>query len=189
MNQILEKLHEPSTLLLVLVAVTAAFLMFRSNRYYSRQRRNEATVPHGPHPSHENVRRPAEGSKEIAGLEVQLHETARALSARLDTKMSALQALIAEADRAAARVEAALAKAAESERPAEPASRSGTQAQSLQYAGAIERLAAESAPRPRRHEEIYTLADNGFDSAEIARRIGTPVGEIELILSLRGKGG
>ena len=36
-----------------------------------------------------------------------MHETARELSAQLDSKMSALQALIAEADRAAARLEAA----------------------------------------------------------------------------------
>jgi hypothetical protein len=38
----------------------------------------------------------------------------------------------------------------------------------------------------RRYEEIYTLADYGYDAAEIAQRIGTPIGEVQLILGLRG---
>ena len=42
-----------------------------------------------------------------------MHDTARDLSARLDSKLSMLQAMVAEADRAAARLEAALARAAE----------------------------------------------------------------------------
>jgi hypothetical protein len=44
---------------------------------------------------------------DLASWEVDMHETARALSARLDSKMSALQALIADADRAAERLERA----------------------------------------------------------------------------------
>jgi hypothetical protein len=41
------------------------------------------------------------------------------------------------------------------------------------------------SPAARRHEEIYTLADSGLDSESIAKRIGSPVGEIDLILGLR----
>jgi DNA-directed RNA polymerase specialized sigma24 family protein len=38
-----------------------------------------------------------------------------------------------------------------------------------------------------RYQEIYTLADYGYPPSEIAQRMGSPVGEIELILSLRDK--
>jgi len=39
---------------------------------------------------------------------------------------------------------------------------------------------------PRRSvEEIYTLADYGYSPEEIAQRTGTPIGEVQLILSLR----
>ena len=48
--------------------------------------------------------------------------------------------------------------------------------------------AVGTAARPRRYEEIYTLADYGYEPAEIARRVNTPVGEVELILSLRSRG-
>ncbi len=39
---------------------------------------------------------------------------------------------------------------------------------------------------PRRSvEEIYTLADYGYSAEEIAQRTATPIGEVQLILSLR----
>jgi hypothetical protein len=38
-----------------------------------------------------------------------------------------------------------------------------------------------------RYDEIYALADYGLELAEISQRVGSPVGEIELILGLRGK--
>jgi hypothetical protein len=50
---------------------------------------------------------------------------------------------------------------------------------------ANEERSAARPTRQRRHEEIYTLADYGYDAAEIAQRVGALVGEIELILSLR----
>ncbi len=92
---------------------------------------------------------------------------------------------MAEGDRAAARLEAAL------ERAAEPLPRTNNQARSLQRSEADERGETgvrPAASRPRRQEEIYTLADYGYEPAEIARRVGTPVGEVELILSLRNQG-
>ena len=32
------------------------------------------------------------------------------------------------------------------------------------------------------------LSDYGYEPAEIARRVNMPIGEVELILSLRGRG-
>ena len=117
--------------------------------------------------------------------EVDMHDTARELSARLDSKMIALQSLVAEADRAAARLEAALAEAVD------PPRQPGNQAHCLEHAGAAGRdhaAASPTAPRAGRREEVYALADYGYDAVEIARRVGSPIGEVELILSLREKG-
>ena len=44
------------------------------------------------------------------------------------------------------------------------------------------------SPTARRYAEIYALADSGLASAAIATRVGSPIGEVELILGLRGKG-
>jgi hypothetical protein len=60
------------------------------------------------------------------------------------------------------------------EDPPEPASDAGP-------------AATSRPPADRRYEEIYLLADYGFDPAEIGHRVGMPVGEIQLILSLRAK--
>ncbi len=133
-----------------------------------------------------------------AQWEVQMHETARALSAQLDTKLGLLQSLVAEADRAAERLEQAIQRA-------HPALPPGSQAESLRPCVEKEREAAgncpdagadlerrtaglaatESTSRSRRRDEIYELADYGFAPAEISRRLGSPIGEVELVLSLR----
>jgi hypothetical protein len=144
-----------------------------------------------------------EESAPMVNWEVEMHETARKLSAQLDSKMGALEQLTREADRAAARLEAALtagrhrmepsiaatapadASPPAPNRPAEapPAS----QAEGLRSAGPIDSPTASRPPAERRYEEIYTLADYGLGPSEIAHRVGSPVGEVELILSLRGK--
>lgn len=41
------------------------------------------------------------------------------------------------------------------------------------------------APELPEHADIYELADQGIATADIARRLGQPKGEVELILSLR----
>jgi hypothetical protein len=144
-----------------------------------------------------------------AQWEVDMHETARELKAQLDSKMRALQVLIAEADRAAARLEAALKTRDNTDNtPSSNRARSGgsplfnpkpgppsrqekkptglpaNQAQALRPAPAT--TAAGISPQ-RNQQEIYTLADYGLSDSAIAQRLAMPVGEVELILSLRGK--
>jgi hypothetical protein len=53
--------------------------------------------------------------------------------------------------------------------------------------GGGEPLAAGS-PAGQARDEIYALAEAGCDAAEIARQTARPIGEVELILSLRGRG-
>ncbi len=207
------------TFFLVVMIVVAGYLYFRSQRYFARQKDGPASTVHpAPPPERPYTAVP----RDLAQWEVEMHDTARQLSGQLDSKLAALGHLIREADRAAARLEAALSatgpadssqkdsKVARPERawldgettplqgvPPGPHAPPGNQARALQAAGTTEEPAepppagSPSAPsRPpadRRYEEIYLLADYGFDPAEIGRRVGMPVGEIQLILSLRAK--
>jgi hypothetical protein len=153
---------------------------------------------------------------ETGAWEVQMHELARELSARLDSKMRALEQLTREADRAAARLEAALAatqpaatsrstfsKAASAAREvlrggndfdAPPASQAdglklggGSPSSSVSSLESARAPAADGPSSDHRYDEIYLLADYGHSAAEIAQRLGSPIGEVELILSLRSK--
>lgn len=163
----------------VLLAVSG-LLLLRTQRYFARQARS------GPPSGDSEPRRPTRPVREgpladaAGNWEVQMHELARDLSGRLDSKMGALEHLIRDADRAAARLEAALRAGS----PASGASRgepSSSQAEGLRPGRPT---MTEAAP-PGRYDEIYLLADYGHPAAEIAQRLGLPIGEVELILSLR----
>ncbi len=209
-----------TSLFLVGLALTAAGLLMRASRRLAR--RTSAAEPivdsrHMVEPRGPNTAGPP---AELTQWEVQMHETARDLSGRLASRISALQALVAEADRAAARLEAALAEARRLAARADTHRGASTQASGLRAsgfensdalpaAGAQRQMpqpaqeatdGASSAHRPRSgngeaspaprcsqqpREEICLLSDYGFEPAEIARRTSTPLGEVELILSLR----
>ncbi|MGA2622047.1 MAG: hypothetical protein ABSF26_31025 [Thermoguttaceae bacterium] len=225
------KFNDPGTLLLVVLAVTAGVLLVKTNRYFARQRGRSGGTGVSPvlSPTSELANAgwkpvpPYAGSaEEVDRFEVQMHDTARQLSARLDTKMLALEALLAEAERAAARLEAAIARSggaaghdahqvpsppqkgtvpfsSDEDRDSPPrataagrevglvldfdAHASGPAATN----GGGEPLAAGS-PAGQARDEIYALAEAGCDAAEIARQTARPIGEVELILSLRGRG-
>jgi len=146
------------------VALLSVFLLRRSHRYFSRQKRDGGSaIVRTPRPQPEGPPRPADAPPEMLRWQVEMHETARELSGQLDSKMAALQALVAEADRAAARLEAALA-----ETPADQ-----------------DHPPAASADFPETRQQICTLADYGYPPAEIAARAGLPVGEVERVLGLR----
>ncbi len=176
-----------TALFLVALGVTIVILLRRSHRYLSRQKDSSVLVNTG-RPVQQDRGHHLDAPPDVLRWEVEMQETARDLSAQLDSKMRALQALIREADRAAARLEAATADRWESTRP-QPEQPPVNQAQALKSAGA-KSAPGDAIPRPsaaERQEEIYTLSDYGYDAAEIAGRLGSPVGEVELILGLRGK--
>ncbi len=170
-----------------------------------------------------------------------MHDTARDLSAQLDSKMAALQHLVREAERVATRLEAAIERAQEQvplqrhgdaervssesrgcaassagpegvrpipsqplpDRPAEPEPSPvaetpvvpyspANQAQSLRSSepsgdgkSSLTKPSTVRSSAEVRYQEIYILADYGYPPSEIAQRVGNPVGEVELILSLR----
>lgn len=110
--------------------------------------------------------------RDMNNLLVELSEMARQVTAQLDTRAAKLEALIEEADRKIAALRALTGEATER----------------------TPQLTTHSTlppPRPaaheedQRHSEVYEMADQGLSATEIARRLGRPHGEIELILALR----
>ncbi len=178
-------LPNPSALALLAVALlVSGFLLFRTQRYFARAARTGAgQAPGAPHPA-EALTPPHEAVR----WQVEMHELAREVSARLDNKVRILEHLIQDADRAAARLESALDQVRPHTEPAaapRAAAARGALETNPAAASTSQTSRSEKAPETRRHEEIYTLADYGHAPAEIARRLNLPQGEIELILSLR----
>jgi hypothetical protein len=166
----------------------AGMLLFRTQRHFARQVRTP--MEYDP-PERAPARRAEPASDAIERWEIEMHDLARELSARLDSKMSVLEHLIREADRAAARLESALAAAGPGARvPSVPpeAQRANQAAGLLAGTSAGGDTPDEGRPRPAhagRYDEIYLMADYGHPAGEIAKKLGLPIGEVELILSLR----
>lgn len=170
------------------MVVTISFLLMRTTRYFNRQREMQQTPAESNKSRLERRTPAATAPQELLQWDVRMHETARELMGQIDSKLSALQTLAADADRAAARLEAALRSAGAAAPTGNPL---GNQAVALQSAS--ERSpqsvfgSSDGAAVERPKDEIYTLADYGYTSTDIAHRTGVPVGEVELILSLRGQ--
>lgn len=139
-----------------------------------------------------------EVSEEIQALLADLEETSRRLTAQLDNRYTRLEQLMAEADEKIRRLEALTSAAGKS------GGDTGIAAGSTPVAHVTEPLATEAqrtlarlrqergAPPPAldpAYEPIYTLADRGKSSREIAQELGRQPGEIELILALRQHAG
>ena len=111
-----------------------------------------------------NVPKPSDGAvdrefrlmKAIEKLEVDVMEFSRDVEGRLDTRIRTLTKLISDADDRIERLRAAGGKPNGS-----------------------------SDDVPELHREVYRLADDGLDNVEIARRVSSTPGEVELIIALR----
>ncbi len=115
---------------------------------------------------------------DVERLAVDFEETARSVSALLDTKIRVLDKLIADADARIARLEALGGGSAAG--PGDAAGRPGPDGPAAEP----EPPAAPEEPLGH-HAHIYSLADQGLSVQEIAEKSGHPVGEVELVLSLR----
>jgi hypothetical protein len=145
---------------------------------------------------------------------VEMQEIARDTLAQIDTKMRALDYLTTKATAAAQRLEVAIAQENQEDHNSvdetQSAPRTGaapishttpesldvhSQADMLERAtgrthhgdtrqGNADREPTATDVEPRRRL-IYEMADRGVDLAAIATEVGSPVGEIELILGLR----
>ena len=141
--------------------------------------------------------------RDIGNLMVEMLETARQMTAQLDTRAARLEVLSAQADDrlAALKATGGPAPTAAPATVSSPAARPTHESEPAEAAAAIGAGAdaaptaiksppdhapepAETPPDPR-HAEIYALADRGHSPREIARSLDRPNGEVELILALR----
>jgi len=141
------------------------------------------------------------GAAEQEAWEVEMHELARELRSQIDTKMRALESLVRTADEAIGRLEGAVDRAESLGLLEEPETvgaaasnwNAATAARdaSAPFASTAQAASRPARPRPlrmddeARFERVYALADAGLSAAKIATQIGSQVGEVELILSLR----
>lgn len=133
-----------------------------------------------------------------------MHELARELSGQLDSKIRVLELLIREANEAAARLEAAVGRTTSTKHEVRSTKdevlnhgyRAVPNSETPHNSPAAPReIAAFKSSKPSskpfkiagnpRFERVYALADAGMSPSAIANQIGSQVGEVELILSLR----
>jgi hypothetical protein len=141
----------------------------------------------------------AETPPELLRWQVEMQETARDLKAELDSKLSALQSLVALARQERALLETAIARAqgeeidppestlAAIERLGDPAAVEDPQRLAKVAAQFV--LPDEPVPDLFAHDRetirVNRLADQGLSPASIAEHLHLPLGEVELLLSLR----
>lgn len=160
--------------LMALFGITSMMLRRSHRQLLSRER--PSTALSTPGPARRERGQLQDAPREFVDWEVKMHDLGRELSAQLDSKMSALQQLIADADRAAARLESALSSAGREDHPEPPDEQT------------IAANAPGSALSPRAEHErdqVCVLSDYGFEPADIARRVDLPLGEVRTILALR----
>lgn len=199
---LLAQIEGATVLFLIALAVTTGLLLFRTQRQLGAK----------PQPAHRSEwRKPQAAARpavplnhtELGQWERQVHDLAHELCARIDSKLGILDSLIQDARQQITRLESAIERAERLATSAESASWStrhqpagqgdrGRLPQAHQAAalagGLRVDLPALDEPQSRiarRYDEIYALADAGHGSDHIAQQLGSPVGEIELILGLR----
>lgn len=160
--------------LMALFGITSMMLRRSHRQLLSRERPSTAFAT--PAPTRRERGHPQEAPREFVDWEVKIHDLGRELSAQIDSKMSALQQIIADADRAAARLEAALSSAGREDHSEPP---------KVQTIPANSPASALSPRAEHEREQVYVLSDYGFEPADIARRVDLPLGEVRTILALR----
>lgn len=151
------------------VAVVTTWLLLRSRRTTRPQ-----PLPASPAVSNAPPRVPEQ-------WQVALQEFTRDAEARLMTRAGILQQLLAEADERIAHLKQVLD---------DSASRSTIPSQKMPISLPAKATLAGphfAASQTARNAAVFAMADAGNTAAAIARELGTPIGEIELILSLRSR--
>lgn len=179
-------------LFLGLLLATTASLLFRSHRRLARSADvDRSGLPTISPIAGRNARDHDRVATMASQMEVRLHDSLREAQGRLDTKIAALNQLIVDADRESARLEALIERlkagtSTDSNSSVPDPSYIGASAGKNGHleAGALGRVSPFDNPD---HKKIYALADAGLDAPGIARRVGSGLGEVELILGLRNK--
>ena len=120
-------------------------------------------------PSSASLARQRNVERQMESLLVELSEMARQITAQLDTRSAKLEALIHEADEKISLLR-----------------QGGEISAQTPIAKTVPPQWTAASIDPQ-HEAVYALADQGKATAEIARQLNRPSGEVELILALRAR--
>jgi DNA-binding NarL/FixJ family response regulator len=143
------------------------------------KKRKDPLIPSSPRLS---IAQQKAVERQMESLLVEFSKMAQQMSAQLDTRSAKLELLLKEADEKLAALRAANAGHGRPAAIVPPASANG------EPEAASEPHPPEPSPRVEsRYAEVYGLADEGRSPQEIARQLGRPSGEVELILALRPK--
>ncbi|MEO0512835.1 MAG: hypothetical protein AAF108_08075 [Planctomycetota bacterium] len=187
---------------MLLAAGVTMLVIVSLNMARKARRRSKVHAQDTPAERIETIRETAsrEGAHELYA--VRSAETARRYAALVDNKAARLEQLIAEADDLLARLEAVASHESselrtagdpdEADRPAGVASSEDERAVPRTTGPSASGLPSGRGPAPSIAPEpdplkarVFDLADEGVEPVEIARRIGTHTGKVELILALR----
>lgn len=163
---------------LAAVVGATAILVILTRRRAQKSRTRDARL--NPRESRPRVR--SDVNREVGNLLLDLQAAAREITGQIDTRCRLLEAVIRDADRKIARLEKLSGPSAG---PSTSASRLDVTVGDDSEVNA----ALPDSPGDRRgdslHERVYTHAEQGLNPVAIARKVGRPTGEVELILSLR----
>ena len=184
---LLAEVEGTTILFLAGLVLTCGVLLLRTHRQLGSRAKTSLPAPASfsqpktPPPTGHRLEAPTD----VRRWEVEMHDVARDLQAQLDSKIAIVQQLIAAAAQQSDRLEVLLERAADLQ--AVPTQREGSplnddSSHHLRVDGVVTKAGSSAS---RRHAEIYSLADAGLSSAAIASRVGSPIGEVELILGLR----
>ena len=170
--------------LILAMLVAIVILLRRSYRYFGRRSAREGPIAHVAKDTARWDPRPVDLSGELARQEVRMHETARELSAKLDSKIRVLQYLTSSAQQQIERLETLLEQAG---------AVAGPRRQQERPAAAGPEPAAAAARGHRTldpcREKVYRLADSGLSIPSIAHQAGMSLDEIRAVLHERESGG
>lgn len=152
-------------LLAGLVLVTVSLMM------RLRKRHRQRALEPGPHEQVERVRQMRGMRGDLEELMVEIEQMTKRLGAQLDAKALHLERLLDEANQKISRIDNPAGQ--DDDRLESPADASSPPARQ------------EIVPDDPLARDVYQLADQGFESDDIARKLNEHVGKVELILALR----
>ncbi|MGE3166359.1 MAG: hypothetical protein AB7O52_15745 [Planctomycetota bacterium] len=179
------QIDNPQVFLAVLGILILIMTVFRFGRVRARRKLRAAeSASAQPAPTAAEAKRAADDLQQVL---LQIHDVAREIEARLDTRIRFAKRLIEEAESKLDELAARLAEVRVDE--AVPVRRAAPVAAVAAYKAnellTVEATGPTSRPEPLSDTaRVAQLAGEGMSAISIARELGRPIGEVELMLSL-----